>query len=466
MESQGKYDFAIFGENLAGWVAALLLSRQGDRVLMIPEKREGREFVGRVLFGLEPEGILIRMLEGWGLSPSALQSHSRARMECLTPETSLWIQGSLAEKSLGTPGFEFGGKGYEKLLKVVETMELNASWKEEFAREFLGRVRKTTKPRWRNLPFLPDSSRSWKKIVRRVVNPQAKGLGLPIDASSGDGTGRLIRGLGHLLYREESWIRRKPHPIQVASDFFALRNAYFSDEIFPSLKAEFRKILKASGVEFLDEDVYPHFKRDTSGQWEGFFEGDKNQLSHFEFGQMIFTRQLEPSTMSRFEDESKKNVEMDLQESEINRYEMEVRFRSNPFPFEESAELVSRSPSGGWVRLSVYRDPATSVRVGAWVPIDGVQSKGDAKIVAERRLLREIRESLPGLAIDSEHTEVSTEIHRERRFKAGIGVRGQSKRVWHAHHQSYPEMGEYGPVIAAIEIARRRARKKKRVLPI
>ena len=39
----------------------------------------------------------------------------------------------------------------------------------------------------------------------------------------------------------------------------------------------------------------------------------------------------------------------------------------------------------------------------------------------------------------------------------GIGVRGDCSQVWHAHHQSYPQMAEYGPIVAAIEIARRRA---------
>jgi hypothetical protein len=96
--------------------------------------------------------------------------------------------------------------------------------------------------------------------------------------------------------------------------------------------------------------------------------------------------------------------------------------------------------------------------------VDGVQTKGDAKIVAERRLLREIRESLPGLAIDAAHSEIATEIHRERRFRTGIGVKGHASRVWHAHHQSYPQMAEYGPIVAAIEIARRRARRKGREL--
>jgi hypothetical protein len=65
-----------------------------------------------------------------------------------------------------------------------------------------------------------------------------------------------------------------------------------------------------------------------------------------------------------------------------------------------------------------------------------------------------------------DHAEVTTEIHRERRYKWGIGVKGKSARVWHAHHRSFPRMGEYGPIIAAIEIARRRARKMKRTLPI
>lgn len=466
METQGQFDFAIFGENLSGWVAALLLARQGDRVLMIPEKRESREFVGRMLFGLEPGGILLRMLESWGMPGTALQEHSYARMECLTPETSLWVQGPLAVKGLGTPAFEFSGEAYEKLLGVVEAMEVKSEWKESFAREFLHRVRLTTDKRLNRFPFLPGTAGSWKRVVRKVMNPQAKGLRLPKEASTGEGTGRLIRGLGHLLYREESWIRRSAHPIQLASDLFALRNAYFADEIFPSLKQEFRKLLLAAGVEFLPEGIYPHFKRDSTGRWEGFYENDRKELSLFRFDQLVFTRQLEPATLSRFEDEARKSIDVDLQKSEIDRYEMEVRFRSNPFPFQESAELVSRSLSGGWVRLSVYRDPATTVRVGAWIPAGGVKSKGDSKIFAERRLLREIRESLPGLSIDPEHSEIVTEVHRERRFKSGIGVVGGAKRVWHAHHQSFPQMGEYGPIIAAIEIARRRARKMKRVLPI
>jgi hypothetical protein len=469
MESQGKYDYAILGEGLATWVAALLLSRQGDRVLIIPERQEKREFVGRILFGLETDGILLRMLERWGLSKAVLKGRSRARMECLTPETSLWIQGSLVERGLGTPGFELEGPAYEKLLKVVETMEEQTEWKSAFEAEFISRVKFTTDKRMHWVPFLPDTAATWKRIVRKVVSPQAKGIRLPREKSSvGEGAGRLLRGLGHLLSREESWVQRAPKPIQIASDLFALRNAYFSDEIFDTLRDEFRRILRASGVEFLSDDARPHFKRDSSGTWEGISESDPKdrKAGLFRFENLILSRQLDPETLSRFEESSRKNLELDLDIQEYDRYELEVRFQQNPFPFREPAELVSRSPSGGWVRLSVYQDPKPSVRVGAWVPVGSITTKNDAKIVAERRLLREIRESLPGLRIDSDHTEISTEIHRERRFKRRIGVKGKASHVWHAHHRSYPQMGEYGPILAAIEIARRRARKKKRILPL
>lgn len=476
MESQGKYDYAILGEGLASWVAALLLSRQGDRVLIIPERKERRrEFVGRILFGLENDGILLRMLERWGLSKEVLKGHRRAHMECLTPETSLWIQGSLGEKALGTPGFELEGAAYEKLLRVVENMEERTEWKSAFESEFISRVKRTTHKRLHWIPFLPDTAKSWKRIVRKVVAPQARGIRLPREKSSvGEGAGRLLRGLGHFLSREESWVRRAPHPIQIATDLFALRNAYFSDEIFETLRDEFRRILRASGVEFLSDEVLPHFKRDTSGTWEGFFEGDRKvkstsahgSMNLFRFDQLILSRQLEPEMLDRFEEGARKNLELDLDLKEYDRYEIEVKFRQNPFPFREPAELVSRSPSGGWVRLSVYQNPATSVLVGAWIPVDALKTNGDPKIAAERRLLREIRESLPGLEIDSEHADVTTEVHRERRFRAGTGVRGKASRVWHAHHQSYPKMGEYGPILAAIEIARRRARKQRRPLPI
>lgn len=469
MESQGKFDYAILGEGLAAWVAALLLSRQGDRVLIIPERTGRREFLGRILFGLEQDGILLQMLERWGLSKAVLKGRKRARMECLTPETSLWIQGPLTERGLGTPGFELEGAAYEKLLKVVDHMEHKPQWKNAFESEFLERVRMTTDKRLHWVPFLPDTAASWKRIVRKVVSPQAKGIRLPREKSAvGEGAGRLLRGLGHFLSREESWVRRAPHPVQIAADLFALRNAYFSDEIFDTLRDEFRRVLRASGVEFLGDEVRPHFKRDSSGTWEGFYEGERKEkgMSLFRFDQLVVARQLEPETLARFEEGSRKNLELDLDPQEFDRYELEVRFKKNPFPFTEPAELVSRSPTGGWVRLSVYQEPKTCVRVGAWVPVDGVQTKGDPKIVAERRLLREIRESLPGLEIGSGGSEVTTEIHRERRFKPGIGVRGKAGRVWHAHHRSYPRMGEYGPILAAIEIARRRARKKKRVLPI
>src|SRR5690606_16733722 len=112
MESSGKYDHAIFGESLAGGIAALLLSRQGERVLVIPEARKRLDFVGRVLFGLESNGILLRMLERWGLPKQFLEKQPKARMECLTPETSLWLQGPLTGKGLGTPAFELPGAAY------------------------------------------------------------------------------------------------------------------------------------------------------------------------------------------------------------------------------------------------------------------------------------------------------------------------------------------------------------------
>lgn len=466
MESQGKYDFAIFGEGLAGWISALLLARQGERVLIIPEKRDRREFTGRILFGLEPGGILLRMFERWGIANSILSRHSRARMECLTPDSSLWIQGSLDDKALGAPGFELGGSNYEKLLNVVRTMEESPDWKKDFTGELIERIALTTDKRLSRIPLLPDTARSWRGVIRKVLHRQVKGIRIPAPVSKEDSTGRLLRGLGHLLYREESWTERTPSPLQIAADLFALRNAYFSDEIFKSLKDEFRRVLTAAGVEFLSDDVYPEFKKDSSGNWEGFYDNGKKTFSHFRFDHLIFARSLGVNSLNRFEEESRKVLLPDFQTKEYDRYELEVRFKENPFPFKEPAELVSRSLSGGWVRLSIYQTPETSVRVGAWIPVNALNSKGDAKLVAERRLLREIRESLPGLAIDPDSSDITTEVHREKRFKSGIGVRGAGPRIWHAHDQSYPRMGEYGPIIAAIEIARIRARKKRRPLPI
>lgn len=466
MESQGKYDFAVFGEDLASWVAAFLLAKQGERVLIMPEKRERQEFTGRILFGLESGGILLRMFERWGVSSSVLNRHSRARMECLTPDSSLWLQGSLTEKALGTPGFELGGSNYEKLLLAVKSMEDKGEWKREFEQEWIERIRRTTHLRLNRVPFLSDSARAWNSVVRKVLKPKTRGVEIPVQSSPSDSTGRLIRGLGHLLYREEAWSDKAPSALQVAADLFALRNAYFSDEVFTSLQEEFRRVLIATGVEFLPDAVYPEFARDSTGHWEGFYENEKKVLSLFRFDQLIFARQLEAHSLKRFEGESRKVIEPDFQTTEYDRYELEVRFNKNPFAFSEPAELVSRSPSGGWVRLSVYKTPETSVRVGAWIPVNALTSKGDVKVMAERRLLREIRESLPGLAIDSEHAVVTTEVHREKKFRPGIGVKGAAQRIWHAHDQSYPQMGEYGPIIAAIEIARIRARKKRRVLPI
>ena len=469
MDSQGHYDYAILGEGLASWVSALLLSRQGDRVVIIPDRPEKREFLGRILFGLERDGILLQMLEHWGISKTLLAGKKKARMECLTPDVTLWVQGSLAEKGLGNPAFELQGPGYDRLLRVVEAMEGNPQWKATFQSEFVARVRRTTGSRLQWIPFLPDTAAIWRAIVRKVVSAQLKGVRLPRESTlKKDGATGLLRGLGSLLSRDGSWQERSSQPIQVASDLYALRNAYFSDEIFDDLKLEFRKILRASGVDFLEDEARPHFKRDSSGTWEGFYDANQKEQSMrlFRFENFILTRPLEPESFARFEAGSRKLIELDFDPKEIDRYQTEIRFRENPFPFREAAELVSRSPSGGWLRLSVYQDPAPCLRVGAWIPADDVSTRGDVKIVTERRLLREIRESLPSLQLEADQVEISTQVHRERKFRKSLGVKGKSPRVWHAHHESYPRMGEYGPLLAAIEIARRRARKKKRVLPI
>lgn len=466
MESQGKYDFAIYGEGLTAWIAALLLAKQGERVLIMPENRDRRGASGRILFGLEPGGILLRILERWGISSTVLSRHSHGRMECLTPDSSLWLQGSLTEKVLGAPGFELGGRKYEQLLGAVKSMEDADEWKREFAQEWVERIRRTTDRRLSRVPFLPNTARSWKRVVRKILNPKVRGIKMPLQSSGSDSTVGLLQGLDRLLDRDEAKTHRAPSGLQVIADLFALRNAYFADEIFLSLKEEFRRVLAATGVEFLPDTIYPEFKRDSTGSWEGFYESGKKGLALFRFDHLVFTRQLEPDSLKRFEGDSKKVFDPDFQRDEFDRYELEIRFKENPFPFFEPAELVSRSPSGGWVRFSVYQTPESSVRVRALIPVKSGSPVGTDRPMVERRLLREIRESLPGLAIDSEHSVVSTEVHRERRFRPALGVKGATSRIWHAHEQSFPQMGEYGPIIAAIEIARLRARKKRIVLPI
>jgi len=54
-------------------------------------------------------------------------------MECLTPETSLWIQGPLTERGLRYSRFRnWRARVYEKLLLAVQAMEKDASWKSLF----------------------------------------------------------------------------------------------------------------------------------------------------------------------------------------------------------------------------------------------------------------------------------------------------------------------------------------------
>jgi len=142
----------------------------------------------------------------------------------------------------------------------------------------------------------------------------------------GEGAGRLLRDSAFSSSREDSWRERAPRPIQITSDLFALRNAYFSDEIFRHIETEFRRILRASGVEFLGDDIRPHFSG-LVGTWEAFTNPIRKgrRCASVRFDHLI----LRANSIPRTSGDSKKlrgraSNSISIRKA-YDRYELEVR---------------------------------------------------------------------------------------------------------------------------------------------
>jgi hypothetical protein len=454
MESSGRYDFAVLGENLAAWTSALLLARQGERVLVLPDgtKTESRD---RLLLGCEPGGVVLRLLERWGVPVAALGARGPAHLECLSSGRSLWLQGPLESEEIGSPGFELRGEALSGLRSAWLALDNSSDWKAEVAERFLAMVRKSTTPAARWLPMQSDAPAAWASALRRGVAPAARAVRSIPDEET---VSLLKGGTSHFL-------RGSPVSTDdVGGLLFALHGLRHARELASAedgLREEMRKALRAGGVAFAPSQTPVRIERAPEGGWVAKVEGSDAVVGRFD--EWIMTTSVPTDVLPRVDEKTRSALEADLARDEDARYELVLEFEQSPFPFAGSTEFVARGPSGSWLRVSgVDRD---NYRVSASVPVPaGVEAGKEPKGSLQSRLLREVGASLPG--VEMENARVTLREIRERKFRPGIGVKGSVSGVWHAHYSSYPSLGDYGPFVAAVEVARRRVRSTRRELSV
>lgn len=482
MENQGRYDCAIFGESLAGMVAALLLSRQGERVVLIPEPKS-RVRDSRLQFGMEENGILYGLLLRWGLSDEQLKapSTSNPKVEIVSDQMTVSLRQDLAQKSLGSPRYEVPDATANALWDALIEIEKDGAWLKQFEAEFLkGLIRE--KEGWKRYVFIPKSAaRVWAKSLRKALGQRLKSskfaqLSRVAESHEGGRRHELFKGASFLMGPGRFRISSGRFPlIQTLLEIYALRRTPFAFKNGEQLKEKLKKVLKHQGVEFIKDGENVNFKRDSSGEWEGFFGSSKEgSLMHFRFANFVFAHSLNARTLSLFEDQARKGLERELNDDPCVHVRWRAIVPSETLPHASGAELVAIFDDDAPIRISIYgrddgmelKDGESLIEATAWLPLLSDKRQDELESLRSKlkpRMEREILKAFPGLDL-SQMSSIQFECERLRDFLPGSGVRSKDRAIWHVNHTSFPSLGEFGPVVAGIELARQFARKQGREL--
>jgi len=484
MENQGRYDCAVFGESLAGMVTALLLTRQGERVILIPEPK-ARVRDSRLQFGLEEQGILYRLLLRWGLTESQLESIGTedARVEIVSDSMAVSLRDDLKLQGLGSPRYEIGDATAGALWDALHEIEKDGSWRKHFQDEFLkGLMRE--KEGWRRYAFVPRSAaRVWSRSLRKALSQKLKSskisqLSQVNDPGQSARRNELFSGAAFLMGPGRFRISSGRFPLlQTLLEIYALRRTPFAFKNGEPLREKLRQVLKSQGVRFIQDGENVHFKRDSSGEWEGFFGNPKDgAIVHFRFNHFMFAHSLNARSLALFEDDARKKLERELRDDPCVYMRWRAHADSRALPFPAGTELVGIFDRDAPIRVSIYgKEDGTDLKTGeslievtAWLPIHSGRGKDEIAALRAKlqpRIEREIFRVFPGLTADC-LSKIEFECERLRDFSPGSGVRSRDRTIWHVNHTSFPSLGEFGPVVAGIELARQFARRDRRELKL
>lgn len=482
MENQGSYDCAVFGDGLAGMVTALLLSQQGERVVMIPEpKARSRDL--RLQFGLEPDGIFYRFLKRWGALD---ESHNFSdvkdpQIEIVSPSMTVLLRNDLKDIRLGSPRFEVDDPSSKILWDALAVLESDLTWVKTFEKELIaGLIRK--EKGWQRYAFLPRSankvwSRSLKKSLAQFLKPgqYSKLRKKHRKDQSTERQQELFKAIAFLMGPGRFRISPGKSPLlQTLVDAYALRKSPFSGKSQESFREHLRAVLKQKGVTFIDDDQSVHFKKKEIGGWEGFFGNSNNDsLVHFSFLNFIFAHSLTPKTLSFFEEASRRKLELELVDDPCMYVRWQAYCPSHFLPYSSGAEMVIGVESDWPIRLSVFGQPDgenipenhSELVATAWLPLSfKKEPQADIpglELKLKARVEREVLRTFPALTIE-DLSSIQFHFERLRDFEPNSGVKSKDKSIWHVNHTSYPSLGEYGPIVAGMELARKFARKNKR----
>lgn len=482
MENQGRYDCAVFGESLAGMVTALLLTRQGERVILIPEPKV-RVRDSRLQFGLEEQGILYRLLLRWGFTESQLEAigSQDARVEIVSDAMAVSLRDPLDTQGLGSPRYEVSDPAAMAVWDALHEIEKDGSWRKHFQDEFIrGLVRE--KEGWRRYAFIPRSAaRVWSRSLRKALSQKLKASKLSQlrqvnDPNQSPRRNELFSGAAFLMGPGRFRIASGRFPLlQTLLEIYALRQTPFAVKNGELFREKLRQVLKHQGVRFIEDGENVHFKRDSSGEWEGFFGSSKDgSLVHFRFNHFVFAHSLNARSLALFEDDARKRLERELRDDPCVYMRWRAHADSSSLPFPSGTELVGIFDRDAPIRVSIYgKEDGADVKAGqsllevtAWLPIHFGRGKDEItalKTKLQPRIEREILRLFPGLTMEA-LSKIEFECERLRDFSPGSGVRSRDRTIWHVNHTSFPSLGEFGPVVAGIELARQFARKDRREL--
>jgi hypothetical protein len=482
MENQGSYDCAVFGDGLAGMVTALLLTRQGERVVMIPDP-QSRSRDLRLQFGLEQDGIFYRFLKRWGALD---ENHSfsdvkNPQIEIASKNMTVSLRDDLKVKKIGSPRFEVNDSTTQVLWDALLALESDLSWVKNFENELISGLTRNEKG-WKRYLFIPRSaskvwSRGLKKTLAHSLKPSqySKLKQKNKKASNSIRQNELFKSIAFLMGPGRFRITSGRFPLlQTLVEAYALRKSPFSGKSKESFREHLRAVLKQKGVRFIDDEVNVHFKKNEMSAWEGFYGNpNDNSLVHFSFSNFIFAHSLTPKTLSFFEENSRKKIELELVDDPCLYIRWQAYCPSHFLPYDAGAEIVIGIESDWPIRVSIFGQsdsesiPANHSEIVAtsWLPMvsseEGPPDLPGLDLKLKSRIEREILKTFRSLTL-KDLNSVQFRFERLRDFKINSGVKSKDKSIWHVNHTSYPSLGEYGPIVAGIELARKFSKKYKR----
>lgn len=453
-KNSSHYDYVFFGESFASLISAELLTQFGARVLII--RNENTLHPQSFIFGFEKNGVFNNLFRKIDTIKNLIASTPfvKPQYEISTHEMRVSLREDLTSIGFGSPAFEVGDYFSSQIWHTLTEMEKDPKWKEKIFEVFSHLLIRSQKG-WRK--FIPRKNlveKFWQKSLHQSLIPFLKDTTLIKQYKKKYYSQRrsdFLKSVAYLMGAHRYRLKVGRYPlVQSLVEMTSLRSSQMMN--MPKHTVDNPQISQ--------RDEMPIKVAYKNHQWEVEFIDSKVTAQYFVLADLPTDR-----FMQLFDNYTAKKIN-DLFRSR-NDYWMVSQFkvRKEDLQILNNTEVLHLGEYDIPVRISVFSEDEKYIVIHAQCQIDSKDVIRDSlSQVQDRYLIRlkkEICKVFPHLTNES-LLEGACFIEDVKSFKEKPGVYTRTVPLYHAHSMTYPSYGEFGPYLAALEIARIYAQKNKK----